>query len=132
MASRKPPIVVDWDGTCVEGRWPDQGDWLPGAVEALRYLSEVCQVRIHSCRVSPWEYPDTMLRERDPAVVAGEINRIRSKLDEAGLRTVEIWTKPGKPSGIAYIDDLGIRFNGKNWKAITQKIAAMVGDDREL
>lgn len=118
----KPPLGIDWDGTCVEHVWPDEGQWLPDAVEALHVLNRHFQLYIFSCRVAPynmgeWDTP------RDPEITAHEIAYIRRMLDEAELGDVEIWTKPFKLPAVAYIDDRAIPFGG-NWGEALVRLGA--------
>jgi hypothetical protein len=124
----KPRVGVDWDGTCVENVWPAEGDWLPGAVEALHDLSPYYTLIVDSCRISPLEAHDHS-KLRDPAIIAREIAYIRRMLDEAGLTHVEIWTKLGKLPADYYIDDKGIHFNGRRnaWAAITMRLLLQRG-----
>ena len=110
--------VVDWDGTCVEEVWPGMGDWLPGAVDALRELSFRGKTVIYSLRCHEYEMDDVTLRE--PGAPRAELNAIRKMLDEAGLENVEVYANGrGKPPGRFYIDDRAIHF--KSWdQALTE------------
>lgn len=134
MASPKRyTIVVDWDGTCVEGVWPKEGDWMPGAVDALRYLSTFCRLVVFSCRTAPVQpfpgHTGEAGEARDPAEVQREINYIRRMLDEAGLMAVEIHdhTKPYKPGAVAYVDDKAVHYNGRKnaWTRLVPKLAIL-------
>lgn len=105
-------FVVDWDGTCVKEQWPGMGDWLPGAVFALKEMSAVGKTVIYSLRCHYYEKDDETLRP-DGAPEA-EAAAIRAMLDEAGLYNVEVYPNGrGKPPGEFYIDDRAIRFT--NW-----------------
>lgn len=118
----RPRIAVDWDGTCVPFAWPDRpGEWLPGAVEALKRLDEVFEVVIHSCRVAAVEF-DTDDVPRDPEIVAAEIAYIKAMLESIGLDHVEVWTRPYKPPAVAYVDDRAINFS--EWERVIQKVFA--------
>lgn len=110
---RSPAIAVDWDGTCVEGVWPNRnGEWLPGAVEGLHSLIENgWDVVIHTCRIAPILATG---RWRSSSAVDREIQAIRRRLDDAGLSAVHIHTAPWKPNADVYLDDHGVRFT--NWK----------------
>jgi predicted mannosyl-3-phosphoglycerate phosphatase (HAD superfamily) len=93
----KYTVAVDWDGTLVEHRWPENGDWLPGAVDFIKDLQKRgYKVVINSCRAS---------------YLKGQ-TEIREKLREAGLKDVEVHTEPGKPLAVAYVDDRGVQFSG--------------------
>jgi hypothetical protein len=99
------------------------GDWLPGAVEALRAFHEAgAKVLIFSARLSPYD-PFTS-RERHPAEVMNQVQAVRAKLDNAGLHFVDIWTLGGKPGGSVYIDDKAERYHGRpgSWKALRNKV----------
>jgi hypothetical protein len=109
-------FAVDWDGVCVENAWPEMGDWIPGATEGLRRLTELGTVIIHTCRVAPVDVHvqgDRNIVVRDEALVAGEILAIKKKLKRRGLEDIEVWTRNYKPPAAVYIDDRGWRF--ENW-----------------
>lgn len=122
----KPRVAVDWDGTCVEGVWPDEGRWLPGAKKALRALDELgYQIVIYSCRVAPWAFPSAATPSedvpRDPTETAREIAYIERMLEEAGLEHVEVWTRDYKPPAILYVDDRAYHFDG-DWKKAVKAV----------
>lgn len=120
---QKHTIVVDWDGTCVEAKWPDMGDWLPGAKAALRQFHDKgCRVVIFSARLSPFD-PWSSQR-RSAAVVQTEFLKVRDMLDRAGLTFVDIWMTEGKPGGSVYIDDRAERYHGRpgSWTKLAQKV----------
>lgn len=112
-------FIVDWDGTCTENKWPDQGEWLPGAVEALKELLNQGKVIIFSCRTSPYwlDY-----QPRDPSNRFMDICRMRQMLDDAGLEDVELFLKTGKPAGHFYIDDRAITHT--SWEDTLAKIGS--------
>jgi len=108
----RPMFVVDWDGTCVTEEWPGMGDWLPGAVFALRQLADMGTTVIYSVRCSIYDLD--AVTPRKPEQIMFEMDRVRAKLDEAGLQDVGIFPpNRGKPAGKYFIDDRGVRFN--NW-----------------
>lgn len=112
--------VVDWDGTCVEEVWPGMGDWLPGAVDALRELSSRGKTVIYSLRCHRFEVDDVTLR--DVGVAAEEEQAIRDKLDAAGLHDVEVYPHDrGKPPGRFYIDDRAVEFD--SWQSTLEEIS---------
>lgn len=119
---RRPKFAVDWDGTCVENKWPHMGDWLPGAVDALRTLSAWSDLCIYTCRIADCE-PDEITR-RPVALVQFEKDAIRTMLDAEGLHTVRIHDHPWKPPADAYIDDKGIHYNGRPgaWSALVSRL----------
>jgi hypothetical protein len=120
LNEQRAVYVVDWDGTCVEEVWPGMGDWLPGAVESLRWLQSRGKTVIYSLRCHLFEEDDVTRRE--PYDVDFEVNRIRLKLDRAGLEDIEIYPpNRGKPPGKFYIDDRGVHFNG-DWDAVLKEV----------
>lgn len=124
-----PTIVVDLDGTLVESAWPDLGDWMPGAQEAMRAFNNAgYQIILHSVRLLPW-MPDG--QPRPAHEVAWETARVRNKLDTAGLTFIRIWTGAGKPPGAVYIDDKAERYGGRvgSWRAMTEKVLMRLGAD---
>lgn len=116
--------VVDWDGTCVEERWPDMGDWLPGAIESLHALVADGKTVIYSLRCSEYELDDVTLRPEGAA--AAEAQRIRNMLDAAGLQSIEIFPNDrGKPHGKYYIDDRAVAHG--SWYATMSYIVGKEG-----
>ncbi len=116
--------VVDWDGTCIYEEWPGMGDWLPHAVEGLKLLHEEDGgVVIQTLRTSPFEPGSTTLR-RDAADVAFEVERVRRKLDEAGLESIGIWPNEGKAPGKKYLDDRAVVFDAQRggWRKVIRSV----------
>lgn len=126
--------IVDWDGTAVPAMWPERAtEFMPGFVEAMRRLhAEGVRLVIFSARLSPFD-PFTS-QERDPAVVAAEVQYVRAMLDRHGLTFVDIWTLPGKPGGSVYIDDRAERYNGcaRCWKTLTDKVLLRLGKEEAV
>lgn len=118
-------FAVDWDDTCVDNRWPEMGDWLPGAILGLQQLDELGTIVIYTCRVSPVS-PDPANVWRDPLDVAAEVAAIKRMLRKRGLGHVEVWTKPWKPSALVYIDDRGFRFTG-DWGEAVDFVRDLLG-----
>ena len=127
-------VVLDWDGTLVPSAWPEQpSEFMPGAVEAVFRLHQAgFKLMVHSARMNPYD-PWTS-RQLDPAKVAREKQYIRGTLDAKGLTFVDIWDKPGKPSGSAYVDDKGYRYTGTNgaWKAMANKLILALDGEAPL
>lgn len=118
-------FVIDWDDTLVENKWPDQGEWLPGAVEALRELSELGEVVIYTCRTAGVDTDE--ITERDVQAVATEVQRMRQMLYDQDLDDVEIWMKPYKPPALVYVDDKGLPYYG-DWKVTLERIKGKIRD----
>lgn len=98
-------VAIDFDGTLVEHRWPEVGEWLPGAVDFVKMLQKRgFKVVIHSCRASH---------------LKGQ-TEIREKLRSAGIKDVEIHTEPGKPLAVAYVDDRGVHCTGNYDQALKE------------
>lgn len=121
----------DLDGTLVDDHhYPEMGDWLPGAVEALRKLKRLGKVTIYSCRLAPYAYPAAARPQDDisrPSVeVLLERNRIYTMLHEQGLEDIEVWTRPYKPPGYL-IDNHGIRFTGDWDETFEHLLDALAG-----
>lgn len=121
-------FAVDWDSTCVENRWPNMGDWLPGAVEGLHQLSAMGNVVIFSCRVAPWELSDWS-KPRDIVDVAAEVAAIRRMLRKRDLEHIEVWTRNFKPPALVYVDDKGFRFTG-DWGAVVDFVTEQIEEEK--
>jgi hypothetical protein len=117
--------VVDWDGTCVSEEWPGMGEWLPGAVEALKKLHADGGVVICTLRTHYYEPGDRI--RRPPEAQEFEVARIRAKLDAAGLQDIPIYPNDrGKAPGKYYIDDRAIQFNPHKggWRDVLRRVGA--------
>jgi hypothetical protein len=113
-------FVVDWDGTCVNEVWPGMGDWLPGAIDALREMSALGKTVIWSLRCHLYEMDDVTLRPT--CDVDREVAAIRAMLDAEGLHDVEVYPPDrGKPPGRFYVDDRAVRFTG-DWREVMEVI----------
>jgi len=123
-----PTFAVDWDGTCVALKYPEEGDWLPGAVAALYTLDRLGTVIIHSVRIAPVApfsetggIPAPGEEVPIPEQAAREVAYIRRMLEEVGLGHVEIWQRPYKPPAMVYIDDKAVRFEG-DWRTTIDEV----------
>lgn len=117
----KPPIAVDWDGTLVPERYPDQPrEWLPGAEKALRKLTRRYKVYIWTSRIAPTVHREWH-KNRPQAEIDSELAYIRSMLDEAGFKMVDIWTESFKLPAEFYIDNKGVHFDG-DWEAVLRQV----------
>lgn len=108
-------------------------EFMPGAVEAVFKLHQAgFKLMVCSARMNPYD-PWTSTR-LDPAKVEGEKRYIRAALDAKGLTFVDIWDKPGKPSGSAYVDDKGYRYTGRpgSWRAMANTLILALGGEAPL
>lgn len=120
---RKHHVVVDLDGTLVEQKWPELGELLPGAREAMLRLHRAgAKLVLFSARLNPYD-PWTS-QARDPGIVQAEYLKVRNLLDASGLSFIDIWRLPGKPGGTVYIDDRAEKYHGRpgSWKTLADKI----------
>jgi hypothetical protein len=116
-------IVVDFDGVLHWYRkgWSDGSiydDPVPGSQDAMRQLIERgFKVVVFSTRAI-----DRIIRG---VIEAGQEAQMRTWLHRNGFPELEIWKEPGKPMGIAYIDDRAVRFNG-DWKVAIEEASNFV------
>lgn len=119
-------IVVDWDGTAVKAKWPEQTrEFMPGFVDAMRRFHEAgFPIVIESARFNPCDFYTQRPSARAAAQAQTERAYVRSTLDDAGLTFIDIHDQPGKPTGMVYIDDKGERYGGNNnsWKAMVERV----------
>ena len=93
-------IAVDWDSTCVD----EDQNWLPGALDALRWLrKEGHRVIIHSSRAN-WS---TGIRE------------IEAKLAQHKLS----FKVMAKPDADLYVDNKGFRF--ERWPDVVKEVRSL-------
>jgi hypothetical protein len=132
MPKRRHIIAIDLDGTLIENTWPQMGDWKPGAIEAIRrFQQEGYVVMVFTIRISPYWLDGTV---RDTAEVQRDTQAVRDKLDAAGLASVSIWTKAGKPPFSVLIDDKAERYNPSTraWRRLTEKVLLRLGAENPL
>ena len=123
-------IAIDLDGTLVERRWPELGEWKPGAVEAVReLLDQGHKVFVFSSRLNP-TWMEGVLKQ--PAVRYAQIQEVRTMLDNAGLQEVTIWDGE-KPYWHVLVDDRCLWFPGRSrsWRLMLPKILARAGMKHE-
>ena len=95
-------VCVDWDGTLVDDeRWPEMGDWLPYAPEAIHALAEIFEeVVIWTCRTA-----SVGLDEVTPQDRMAQVEAIEKMLDDIEApKHVGVWLGAHKPSAQFYID----------------------------
>ncbi len=111
-------IIVDFDGTCVENKFPELGASLPGAVETISdLLSAGHEIVIWTCRnermLPGWQMWDTGIHDGLAVVrywieenFGGHPNRGRLFLNENTPTAVSnLGTDTRKVWGSVYIDD---------------------------
>ena len=118
---RRGIIVVDLDGTICEHRYPDFGEPIAGAKEALQRLKAAgFWIVIHTVRTSS-AFQAAGLYE--PEVNSPEA--VGAFLQSHEIPYDEIWMHD-KPLAIAYIDDRSVRLVGNraesNWHAIADAL----------
>lgn len=114
----KKSIAIDLDGVLAHyDCWKGLdyiGDPIPGAVEFTARLAEYFDVIIHTVRCSS--------EINGPESANLLVNRVRRWLDKHGFIYQHIWSEPGKPLAVAYIDDRGIRCTPQDIKDDTERI----------
>ena len=107
-----PSVVIDFDDTLVGYRKFPEGEWIPGALDALRALRRRrYTIVIHSARAN----------------FEGGYEQIRDKLATAGFKEssrLKIHTNGPKPLGVAYVDDRAVAFDG-DWPGALRKVRAL-------
>lgn len=98
MAAKR--YALDWDGTCVD----ENGEWIDGAVAAIRKLRKTGVVIIHSSKAS-WD---------------GGHALITMKLRDTGLKLDKTLQITAKPRADVYLDNQAIRFTGSWVEAMRQ------------
>lgn len=122
-------IAIDLDGTLVEKKWPEVGEWLPGAQAAVHAMLDAGHhVYLYSARLSS-THPSG--DPKDPAVLFTQMADVRELLDAAGLEAVDIY-QGDKPFWHLLIDDRAMRFPGRrrSWERILPAVLARVGSTR--
>ena len=123
LVDMRPVFICDWDGTLIsDHNYPEQGDWLPGAVDALHELLKHGRVKISTLRLNPYEvgHDGDENYRRSWEDIQDQKQSIEYMLDEKGLHAVEIHTTNGKPAGTWYIDNQAIEFDG-SWEKVLDR-----------
>ena len=120
-------IAVDLDGTLIEDdKWPDMGEWLPGAREALKTLAaEYDEVVILTCRTANRERDEITHRNPEDQISAIEDLLLDAEIPE----NVYVWTLPFKPNADFYLDNKALRFTG-NWGGTLNQIKTLQAVER--
>ena len=122
--ARNKDIVVDFDGTLAQWAYPDMGEPMPGAKEALEYLRrQGYRIVINTCRMSP------------------EINTIVERVNTR--HAIRIWMLKndmpydeiddgcnGKRLGAVYIDDQAVAFRG-DWVLACKQAEVLIDVKRK-
>lgn len=121
----KPRLMIDFDGTLAEDKWPEMGELNPGAREAMIELSHHAELWVYTSRIAPFYMDEVTVKNHEL-----EIAKLRQYLDQRGLGFMKIWDKPWKPMGAAYVDDKAIRYTRRPnaWKALTPRLKAICGE----
>ena len=114
-------IVVDLDGTICEHCYPDFGEPIAGAKEALRRLKAAgFRIVVHTVRTSAsFQAPEAYVPE------VNSLEAVHAFLQQHAIPYDEIWLHD-KPLAVAYIDDRAVRLTGNrmvsNWQAIADAL----------
>ena len=115
---RPPVLVVDFDGTIAQwapSGYPDIGKPLEGSRRFLRLLkSEGWKIIINSCRHGA----------EHEAAMAKWLQSNEIPYDEINRNSSYPWAK-GKPVGDVYLDDRGVRFEGR-WDTAYQRVQELL------
>jgi len=115
---RPPVLVVDFDGTIADwapSGYPDIGKPIEGAHRFLRLLrGEGWRIIVHSCRTG----------SKHEAAMAKWLDDNEIPYDEINHNSAYPWAE-GKPVGDVYLDDRGVRFEGR-WDAAYQKVQELL------
>ncbi len=124
----EPCIVIDFDGTICEHRWPEVGEPTLGVREALQAFKKMgLRIVIHSVRTASYwrEHAETDPR-LDPEQ---QVQLIENFMREHDLPFDEI-CMADKPLAVAYIDDRAYRYED-NWFELTQRLQSdLAGETR--
>jgi len=114
----KKIIIIDFDGTLCDHRYPEVGRIKKGAKEALRQLKDMgYYIKIHSCRTSK-------LLNDDPKFITKHCKIMSSFLQDNEIPYDEIIMETDKPVAYFYIDDRAIGFRN-DWKEVVEEVKKM-------
>ena len=114
-----PAIVIDFDGTICDHRYPNVGPPKMGVRESLmRFKMMGLRIVVHSVRTaSYWRQLAPDDAELDPV---NQIDVVRDFMNKHKLPYDEICLAD-KPLAVAYIDDRAYRFEN-NWFELSQRV----------
>ena len=102
---KNPSIAVDIDGVLCKKRNVFKvgtfGDVIPGAQDFVKQLRSKYRIVIYTCRITPCTDITDLPQEE-------LISIVEKWLKENNFEYDELWTGPGKPFVMTYIDDLAI------------------------
>lgn len=122
-------IAIDFDGTLVRKAWPDIGEWMPGAIDAMKELRKAGHhPYLYTARLAP-TWPDGSRRSLSD--VLQDEDRVRRLMDASGLAWMDVWTGEGKPHWDLLVDDKALWYPGRpgSWKKLVPAILKRVGDE---
>ena len=110
-------IVIDFDGTICEHRYPHVGELKPGVRDALREFKKLgLRIVIHSVRTASY-----MCDDDDPELSQeAQEELIRKFMAEHDLPFDDVCLFD-KPLAVAYIDDRAYRYED-NWAELAQRL----------
>jgi phosphoglycolate phosphatase-like HAD superfamily hydrolase len=113
-------LVVDLDGTVAKDAYPDIGKPEKGVKEAFEQLREAgFRIVIFTCRLNRTD-------GRTQKEIDDHLERMKKwfKKHEIPYDKIDMGDK-GKPFGVAYIDNKGFHYGGKDdWESITKRLLA--------
>jgi hypothetical protein len=117
MKNGKVVLMIDFDGTICENKFPEIGEPKPKAIEVMQALDKSgFKIVIHTCRANP--------------EIAGQeesnryIKEMEDWLKENKIPYDDVWKGVGKPIGHLYIDDNALPFLG--WAVTLEGILTMM------
>jgi hypothetical protein len=111
-------LVIDFDGTIAEDKYPYIGKALPGAKEAIRKLKDAgYEIVIFSCRT-------TKNDGKPEAEVAEQKERMADWMRENDIPFDRIEDgRDGKPHCLYFVDNKALHYGGNDdWESICQYI----------
>lgn len=116
---RPRSIALDFDGTVFAGEFTRADEVVgpahPGAIDWIReQLDAGVMIIMHTCRLTP-EYPGSYWKDhKDVRDVQAALSKwLGQWLAEDELSMLRWWKHIGKPPADLYLDDKGLRFEGK-------------------
>lgn len=112
-------IIIDFDGTICDFKFPDCGPPEPGVKEALLELSDMgFEIAIHSCRTGIY-WKDTVDIDKRTHHIKTIINYMKEHDLYYDVLLTDL--NMDKPFAEFYIDDRGVSYKG-NWPDVVREI----------